>query len=116
MEARRPVTSSRRLAAFPVGAFAGQLYTVPLAAAHWEAAADAGAPVTVLFDTAPSIRVERFYADAASVHRGALAYALQLEENFTVTRDYGWGAKDCAWGAGGPLARAALPRPLSLLA
>lgn len=79
-------------APFPVGAFAGQLYTVPISAAHRAAAA--GAPVTVVFDTAPSIRIERFFADAASVHRGALAYALQLEENFTTTHDWGWGAKD----------------------
>jgi hypothetical protein len=81
-------------APFAVGAFAGQLYDVPLSAAHWAAAAAAGAPVAIVFDTAPAIRIERFYNDAASVHRGALAYALTLEENFTTTRDYGWGAKD----------------------
>jgi hypothetical protein len=81
---------------FSVGAFAGSLYTVPLSAAHWAAAAAQGQqqPILIAFDTAPSIRIEHYYAEAASVHRGALAYALQLGENVTVTREYGWGAKD----------------------
>jgi hypothetical protein len=81
-------------APFSVGAFAGALYEVPLSAAHWAAAAAARAPVAVTFDTAPRVRVEHYYAGAASVHRGALAYALQLEENFTTTHNYSWGARD----------------------
>ena len=81
-------------APFSVGAFAGSIYEVPLSAAHWAAAAAAGAPIAVAFDTAPRVRVEHFYAGAASVFRGALVYALQLEENFTTTREYAWGARD----------------------
>jgi hypothetical protein len=77
---------------FAVGDFAGQLYTVPLTGQHWAEAG--GSAISILFDTAPRIRIEHFYAGAASVHRGALAYALQLGENVSVTRDYGWGAKD----------------------
>ena len=81
-------------APFAVGDYAGTLYPVPLTAAHWAAAAAWGQPILIAFDTAPSIRIEHYYAEAASVHRGALAYALQLGENVTVTRQYGWGAKD----------------------
>jgi hypothetical protein len=72
---------------FDVGAFAGQLLTVPLTAGHWESAQ----AVVVLFNTNPSIRIEHFFNEAATVHRGALAYALHLEENITITRSYGWG-------------------------
>jgi len=84
-------------APFSVAAFAGTLYTVPLSAQHWaEAAArnSSSSSITITFDTAPSIRIEHYFNGAASVHRGALAYALQLGENFTVTHDYQWGAKD----------------------
>jgi hypothetical protein len=75
---------------FSVGEFAGSLYTVPLTAQHWAASQ----PILITFDTAPAIRIEHYYNEAASIHRGALAYALHLGENLTVTHDYGWGAKD----------------------
>jgi hypothetical protein len=79
---------------FSVGAWAGSLYDVPLSQQHWAAAAAAGAPIDIVFDTAPEVRIEHYYNGAASVHRGALVYALHLGENVTVTHSYGWGAKD----------------------
>jgi uncharacterized protein len=76
-------------APFSVADFAGQVFAVPLAGAS-------PAGYTVQLSTNPTIRVDQWYAGSVAVHRGALTYSLLLGEQFTVTHDYGWGAKDYA--------------------
>jgi len=70
-----------------VGSQNGTMYKVDLSAAT-------GSAVTIVLATNPSIRVDYWYNDAAAVHRGALLYALQLDEAFTVVRSYQFNVKD----------------------
>lgn len=62
----------------PVGGANGTMLRV-----SWGAAA--GPTATVTLATNPAIRVAPWYAGALAVSRGALVYALRLEENFDVT-------------------------------
>jgi hypothetical protein len=48
-----------------------------------------GSAATIVFDTAPAVRVDTWYNGAVAVHRGALDYSLQLEEVLTVIRHNG---------------------------
>lgn len=75
---------------YSVGQFAGSMYRVPLAGVY-------GPAVAVTLLTNPSIRIETgWFNNALSVHRGALVYALQLQENFTVLRANGLESFDYA--------------------
>ena len=79
----------------PVGAAAANtMFAVPLGGAT-------GPTLTVVLDTAPAIRVDRWYNGAVAVHRGALVYALQLSEVFGVLRNNGLGSRGACgvWSA-----------------
>ena len=45
---------------------------------------------TLILDTAPTIRLSSWYNGAVAVERGALVYSLQLEENVTITKEWGY--------------------------
>jgi hypothetical protein len=64
----------------PVGASAGAFFRVAL---------PPGDSALVL-DTAPAVRVSRWFNGAVAVERGALVFALQLEETVAVTKEWGY--------------------------
>ena len=59
----------------------------------WRGAAPAGRRTAFHVDFAPSVRVERWFNDAVSVHRGALMYSLPIAANYT-TYAHHFGARD----------------------
>lgn len=64
----------------PVGTAAGTFFRVALPQGD----------STIVLDTVPAVRVSRWFNGAVAVERGALVYALQLEETVTVTKEWGY--------------------------
>ena len=83
---------------FALGAGAADtMYRVPLGDA-------AGPTVTLVLATRPVIRVSRWFNGSLSVSRGALVYALQLQEEFELVRHFWANVSD--WNVRQPAAPA----------
>jgi hypothetical protein len=67
-------------AAVPIGSAAGTFFRVSLPPGD----------STLVLNTAPAVRVSRWFNGAIAVERGALVFALQLEEAVAVTREWGY--------------------------
>jgi hypothetical protein len=70
-----------------VGGSAGSMFRIPSDGLT-------GSSITIVYNVNPSIRVETWYNGAVAVKRGSLVYSLQLEENFAVIADHGFGSLD----------------------
>jgi hypothetical protein len=66
--------------AAPVGASAGAFFRVALPPGD----------STLVLDTAPAVRISRWFNGAVAVERGALVFALQLEETVAITKQWGY--------------------------